>query len=164
MPQFPPSPTQLAVFRSLLFTSAEEEVQKSMVNNFRVQQPLCGRTIRSSFKPFLQGPQIAEGHKHQHWCRWTLHTDILSHTVVTHKHYCTHSVTQAVPRGPSFWDQVHLFKICIVEMVPVSVGKKHMTMFWTFFQISYTSCLVSLKSSMPFFPPLFKLMEFTWDM
>ncbi|TNN01004.1 hypothetical protein fugu_012250 [Takifugu bimaculatus] len=31
---------QLAVFRSLLFTSAEEEVQKSMVNNFRVQQPL----------------------------------------------------------------------------------------------------------------------------
>uniref|UniRef100_H3CA26 Carbonic anhydrase n=2 Tax=Tetraodon nigroviridis TaxID=99883 RepID=H3CA26_TETNG len=40
---------QLAVFRSLLFTSAEEEVQKSMVNNFRVQQPLCGRTVRSSF-------------------------------------------------------------------------------------------------------------------
>ncbi|XP_053361734.1 carbonic anhydrase 5A, mitochondrial isoform X2 [Clarias gariepinus] len=45
---------QLAVFRSLLFTSAEEDVQKSMVNNFRVQQPLKGRTIRSSFTPFLQ--------------------------------------------------------------------------------------------------------------
>uniref|UniRef100_A0A8C6M5T9 Carbonic anhydrase Va n=1 Tax=Nothobranchius furzeri TaxID=105023 RepID=A0A8C6M5T9_NOTFU len=45
---------QLAVFRSLLFTSAEEEVQKSMVNNFRVQQPLRGRAIRSSFTPFLQ--------------------------------------------------------------------------------------------------------------
>ncbi|MEQ2179115.1 hypothetical protein GOODEAATRI_021314 [Goodea atripinnis] len=44
---------QLAVFRSLLFTSAEE-VQKSMVNNFRVQQPLRGRTVRSSFTPFLQ--------------------------------------------------------------------------------------------------------------
>ncbi|XP_010882324.1 carbonic anhydrase 5A, mitochondrial isoform X3 [Esox lucius] len=45
---------QLAVFRSLLFTSAEEEVQKSMVNNFRVQQPLKGRTVRSSFTPFLK--------------------------------------------------------------------------------------------------------------
>ncbi|KAG7473202.1 hypothetical protein MATL_G00093080 [Megalops atlanticus] len=44
---------QLAVFRSLLFTSAEEEVQKSMVNNFRCQQPLKGRTVRSSFSPFL---------------------------------------------------------------------------------------------------------------
>ncbi|KAG9272041.1 carbonic anhydrase 5B, mitochondrial [Astyanax mexicanus] len=45
---------QLAVFRSLLFTSAEEDVQKSMVNNFRVQQPLKGRTVRSSFVPFLK--------------------------------------------------------------------------------------------------------------
>lgn len=44
---------QLAVFRSLLFTAAEEEVQKSMVNNFRVQQPLCGRTVRSSFTSLL---------------------------------------------------------------------------------------------------------------
>ncbi|XP_048828789.1 carbonic anhydrase 5A, mitochondrial [Brienomyrus brachyistius] len=44
---------QLAVFRSLLFTSAEEEMQKSMVNNFRCQQPLRGRTVRSSFSPFL---------------------------------------------------------------------------------------------------------------
>ncbi|XP_058252676.1 carbonic anhydrase 5A, mitochondrial isoform X3 [Hemibagrus wyckioides] len=44
---------KLAVFRSLLFTSAEEEVQKSMVNNFRFQQPLKGRTVRSSFTPFL---------------------------------------------------------------------------------------------------------------
>ncbi|XP_062403285.1 carbonic anhydrase 5A, mitochondrial [Sardina pilchardus] len=46
---------QLAVFRSLLFTSAEEEVQRSMVNNFRVQQPLCGRSVRSSFDPFHHG-------------------------------------------------------------------------------------------------------------
>ncbi|XP_076125918.1 carbonic anhydrase 5A, mitochondrial isoform X2 [Alosa pseudoharengus] len=46
---------QLAVFRSLLFTSAEEEVQRSMVNNFRVQQPLCGRSVRSSFNPFHHG-------------------------------------------------------------------------------------------------------------
>ncbi|XP_076878394.1 carbonic anhydrase 5A, mitochondrial isoform X1 [Brachyhypopomus gauderio] len=52
---------QLAVFRSLLFTSAEEEVQKSMVNNFRVQQPLRGRTVRSSFSPFLQGSPSGEG-------------------------------------------------------------------------------------------------------
>ncbi|XP_015223702.1 carbonic anhydrase 5A, mitochondrial isoform X2 [Lepisosteus oculatus] len=44
---------QLAVFRSLLFTAAEEEVQKSMVNNFRTQQPLKQRTVRSSFTPFL---------------------------------------------------------------------------------------------------------------
>ncbi|KAI1904533.1 hypothetical protein AGOR_G00006620 [Albula goreensis] len=52
---------QLAVFRSLLFTSAEEEVQKSMVNNFRVQQPLRGRTVRSSFTPFLQeAPQDSQ--------------------------------------------------------------------------------------------------------
>ncbi|KAF0041517.1 hypothetical protein F2P81_007415 [Scophthalmus maximus] len=57
----------LAVFRSLLFTSAEEEVQKSMVNNFRVQQPLRGRTVRSSFTPFLQGAPSAEGdNKHAH--------------------------------------------------------------------------------------------------
>uniref|UniRef100_A0A673YA63 Carbonic anhydrase n=1 Tax=Salmo trutta TaxID=8032 RepID=A0A673YA63_SALTR len=52
---------QLAVFRSLLFTSAEEEVQKSMVNNFRVQQPLRGRTVRSSFTPFLQQEPPAKG-------------------------------------------------------------------------------------------------------
>ncbi|XP_035388049.1 carbonic anhydrase 5A, mitochondrial isoform X1 [Electrophorus electricus] len=52
---------QLAVFRSLLFTSAEEDVQKSMVNNFRVQQPLRGRTVRSSFSPFLQGTPSGEG-------------------------------------------------------------------------------------------------------
>ncbi|KAK1163391.1 carbonic anhydrase 5A, mitochondrial [Acipenser oxyrinchus oxyrinchus] len=44
---------QLAVFRSLLFTSADEEEQKSMVNNFRLQQPLMNRTVRSSFSPFL---------------------------------------------------------------------------------------------------------------
>ncbi|XP_055796401.1 carbonic anhydrase 5B, mitochondrial-like isoform X3 [Salvelinus fontinalis] len=52
---------QLAVFRSLLFTSAEEEVQKSMVNNFRVQQSLQGRTVRSSFTPFLKEEQPAKG-------------------------------------------------------------------------------------------------------
>ncbi|KAI4891105.1 hypothetical protein NFI96_011486 [Prochilodus magdalenae] len=52
---------QLAVFRSLLFTSAEEEVQKSMVNNFRVQQPLKGRAVRSSFVPFLQDASAADG-------------------------------------------------------------------------------------------------------
>ncbi|XP_055790434.1 carbonic anhydrase 5B, mitochondrial-like isoform X3 [Salvelinus fontinalis] len=52
---------QLAVFRSLLFTSAEEEVQKSMVNNFRVQQPLSGRTVRSSFTPFLQQEPPVKG-------------------------------------------------------------------------------------------------------
>jgi len=46
--------SQLAVFRSLLFTSAEEQMQRSMVNNFRVQQALKGRTVRSSFSPFLQ--------------------------------------------------------------------------------------------------------------
>lgn len=46
--------SQLAVFRSLLFTSAEEQVQRSMVNNFRVQQAVKGRTVRSSFTPFLQ--------------------------------------------------------------------------------------------------------------
>ncbi|MCI4380383.1 hypothetical protein PGIGA_G00239410 [Pangasianodon gigas] len=51
---------QLAVFRSLLFTSAEEEAQKSMVNNFRVQQPLKGRTVRSSFTPFLQNVPPAD--------------------------------------------------------------------------------------------------------
>ncbi|XP_055047710.1 carbonic anhydrase 5A, mitochondrial isoform X1 [Misgurnus anguillicaudatus] len=45
---------QLAVFRSLLFTSAEEQEQRSMVNNFRIQQDLKERTIRSSFSPFLQ--------------------------------------------------------------------------------------------------------------
>uniref|UniRef100_A0A673JUD4 Carbonic anhydrase Va n=1 Tax=Sinocyclocheilus rhinocerous TaxID=307959 RepID=A0A673JUD4_9TELE len=45
---------QLAVFRSLLFTSAEEQLQRSMVNNFRVQQALKGQTVRSSFTPFLQ--------------------------------------------------------------------------------------------------------------
>lgn len=55
---------QLAVFRSLLFTSAEEEVQKSMVNNFRVQQPLCGRTVRSSFTPFLQEAPPSADNKH----------------------------------------------------------------------------------------------------
>uniref|UniRef100_A0A1A7X0U3 Carbonic anhydrase n=1 Tax=Iconisemion striatum TaxID=60296 RepID=A0A1A7X0U3_9TELE len=57
---------QLAVFRSLLFTSAEEEVQKSMVNNFRVQQPLQGRAVRSSFTPFLQETLSAEGNKQKH--------------------------------------------------------------------------------------------------
>ncbi|XP_066569930.1 carbonic anhydrase 5A, mitochondrial isoform X2 [Amia ocellicauda] len=54
---------QLAVFRSLLFTSAEEEVQMSMVNNFRSQQPLLSRTVRSSFTPFLHNdkePAIPE--------------------------------------------------------------------------------------------------------
>ncbi|MGH0118113.1 UNVERIFIED_CONTAM: hypothetical protein FKN15_043613 [Acipenser sinensis] len=45
--------SMLAVFRSLLFTSADEEEQKSMVNNFRLQQPLMNRTVRSSFSPFL---------------------------------------------------------------------------------------------------------------
>lgn len=45
---------QLAVFRSLLFTSAEEQVQRSMVNNFRVQQDLKGRAVHSSFSPFLK--------------------------------------------------------------------------------------------------------------
>ncbi|KAJ3597094.1 hypothetical protein NHX12_003494 [Muraenolepis orangiensis] len=52
---------ELAVFRSLLFTSAEEEVQKGMVNNFRVQQPLRGRTVRSSFSPFLKEAQSSAG-------------------------------------------------------------------------------------------------------
>ncbi|XP_012688592.1 carbonic anhydrase 5A, mitochondrial isoform X2 [Clupea harengus] len=50
---------QLAVFRSLLFTSAEEEVQRSMVNNFRVQQPVGGRSVRSSFDPFQHGEPSA---------------------------------------------------------------------------------------------------------
>ncbi|KAL4613690.1 carbonic anhydrase 5A, mitochondrial isoform X1 [Arapaima gigas] len=36
-------------FRTLLFTSPEEECQKYMVNNFRNQQPLKGRTVHSSF-------------------------------------------------------------------------------------------------------------------
>ncbi|KAF3854396.1 hypothetical protein F7725_022451 [Dissostichus mawsoni] len=54
----------LAVFRSLLFTSADEEVQKGMVNNFRVQQSQCGRTVRSSFSPFLQEAPSAEEDKH----------------------------------------------------------------------------------------------------
>ncbi|MBN3281455.1 CAH5B anhydrase, partial [Polyodon spathula] len=44
---------QLAVFRSLLFTSADELEQKSMVNNFCLQQPLMNRTVCSSFSPFL---------------------------------------------------------------------------------------------------------------
>lgn len=61
-----PVSSQLAVFRSLLFTSAEEEVQKSMVNNFRVQQPLCGRTVRSSFTSFLQEAASAEANKQPH--------------------------------------------------------------------------------------------------
>ncbi|XP_066504666.1 carbonic anhydrase 5A, mitochondrial isoform X2 [Hoplias malabaricus] len=52
---------QLAVFRSLLFTSAEEQDQKSMVNNFRVQQPLKGRTVRSSFAPFLHENPPGDG-------------------------------------------------------------------------------------------------------
>ncbi|XP_023675585.2 carbonic anhydrase 5B, mitochondrial-like [Paramormyrops kingsleyae] len=55
------SHNQLAVFRSLLFTSADEEVQKSMVNNFRCQQPLRGRNVRSSFSPFLQELSHARG-------------------------------------------------------------------------------------------------------
>lgn len=57
---------QLAVFRSLLFTAAEEEVQKSMVNNFRVTQPLCGRTVRSSFTPFLKDSVCDEVKEHSH--------------------------------------------------------------------------------------------------
>ncbi|XP_019749646.1 carbonic anhydrase 5A, mitochondrial isoform X1 [Hippocampus comes] len=57
---------QLAVFRSLLFTSAEEEVQKSMVNNFRVQQPLRGRTVRSSFSPFLKESPSDQDDQHTH--------------------------------------------------------------------------------------------------
>ncbi|XP_061533497.1 carbonic anhydrase 5A, mitochondrial isoform X2 [Phycodurus eques] len=57
---------QLAVFRSLLFTSAEEEVQKSMVNNFRVQQPLRGRTVRSSFSPFLKESPCEQDDQHTH--------------------------------------------------------------------------------------------------
>ncbi|XP_061628871.1 carbonic anhydrase 5A, mitochondrial isoform X1 [Phyllopteryx taeniolatus] len=57
---------QLAVFRSLLFTSAEEEVQKSMVNNFRVQQPLRGRTVRSSFSPFLKESPCEQADQHTH--------------------------------------------------------------------------------------------------
>ncbi|KAJ7997814.1 hypothetical protein DPEC_G00216030 [Dallia pectoralis] len=55
---------QLAVFRSLLFTSAEEEVQKSMVNNFRVQQPLKGRTMETipetEVSPTLGSPAARE--------------------------------------------------------------------------------------------------------
>ncbi|KAK7891965.1 hypothetical protein WMY93_023928 [Mugilogobius chulae] len=57
---------QLAVFRSLLFTSAEEEVQKSMVNNFRETQPLRGRTVRSSFTPFLKDSTLDEVKEHSH--------------------------------------------------------------------------------------------------
>uniref|UniRef100_A0A3B4AYP1 Carbonic anhydrase n=1 Tax=Periophthalmus magnuspinnatus TaxID=409849 RepID=A0A3B4AYP1_9GOBI len=57
---------QLAVFRSLLFTAAEEEVQKSMVNNFRETQPLRGRTVRSSFTPFLKDSGLDEVKEHSH--------------------------------------------------------------------------------------------------
>ncbi|XP_072291253.1 carbonic anhydrase 5A, mitochondrial isoform X1 [Eucyclogobius newberryi] len=57
---------QLAVFRSLLFTAAEEEVQKSMVNNFRETQPLRGRAVRSSFTPFLKNSPLDEVKEHSH--------------------------------------------------------------------------------------------------
>ncbi|CAL1595284.1 unnamed protein product [Knipowitschia caucasica] len=57
---------QLAVFRSLLFTAAEEEVQKSMVNNFRETQPLRGRTVRSSFTPFIKDSALDEVKEHSH--------------------------------------------------------------------------------------------------
>ncbi|TNN01000.1 hypothetical protein fugu_012246 [Takifugu bimaculatus] len=50
---------QLAVFRSLLFTSAEEEVQKSMVNNFRVQQPL----VRPPHTSLLGNQEALSGRK-----------------------------------------------------------------------------------------------------
>ncbi|KAJ0029569.1 hypothetical protein NQD34_004566 [Periophthalmus magnuspinnatus] len=57
---------KLAVFRSLLFTAAEEEVQKSMVNNFRETQPLRGRTVRSSFTPFLKDSGLDEPYDEKH--------------------------------------------------------------------------------------------------
>ncbi|KAG7270691.1 hypothetical protein CRUP_005358 [Coryphaenoides rupestris] len=50
------------VFRSLLFTPAEEEVQKGMVNNFRVQQPLRGRTL-AVFRSLLFTPAEEEVQK-----------------------------------------------------------------------------------------------------
>ncbi|XP_053304763.1 carbonic anhydrase 5A, mitochondrial isoform X2 [Spea bombifrons] len=45
--------SQLAVFRSLLYSAVGEE-EKNMVDNFRPLQPLMNRTVHSSFQPALQ--------------------------------------------------------------------------------------------------------------
>uniref|UniRef100_UPI00398E4329 carbonic anhydrase 5A, mitochondrial isoform X2 n=1 Tax=Pristiophorus japonicus TaxID=55135 RepID=UPI00398E4329 len=45
------SPKQLAVFRSLFFTSVGEK-QKPMVDNYRPLQPLLKRTVHSTIPPF----------------------------------------------------------------------------------------------------------------
>ncbi|XP_063801731.1 carbonic anhydrase 5A, mitochondrial isoform X2 [Pseudophryne corroboree] len=45
--------SQLAVFRSLLYTAVGEE-EKNMVDNFRPLQPLKDRTVHSTFQPALK--------------------------------------------------------------------------------------------------------------
>ncbi|XP_068116755.1 carbonic anhydrase 5A, mitochondrial isoform X2 [Hyperolius riggenbachi] len=45
--------SQLAVFRSLLYTAVGEE-EKNMVDNFRPLQPLMNRTVHSTFQPALK--------------------------------------------------------------------------------------------------------------
>uniref|UniRef100_A0A673B017 Carbonic anhydrase Va n=1 Tax=Sphaeramia orbicularis TaxID=375764 RepID=A0A673B017_9TELE len=57
---------QLAVFRSLLFTAAEEEVQKSMVNNFRVPAASARSNHPLLLHPVPPGRTSAEGDQHTH--------------------------------------------------------------------------------------------------
>ncbi|PIN88355.1 hypothetical protein AB205_0181790 [Aquarana catesbeiana] len=45
--------SQLAVFRSLLYSAVGEE-EKNMVDNFRPLQPLMNRTVHSTFQPALK--------------------------------------------------------------------------------------------------------------
>ncbi|KAM4614250.1 carbonic anhydrase 5A, mitochondrial isoform 1-T1 [Discoglossus pictus] len=58
--------SQLAVFRSLLYTAVGEE-EKNMVDNFRPLQPLLNRTVHCTFQPALQlsHQKKAEGHTHR---------------------------------------------------------------------------------------------------
>ncbi|NP_001084659.1 carbonic anhydrase VB, mitochondrial L homeolog [Xenopus laevis] len=56
--------SQLAVFRSLLFTAVGEE-EKYMVDNFRPLQPIMNRTVHSSFEPALQISHKKKSEEHR---------------------------------------------------------------------------------------------------
>ncbi|XP_053557207.1 carbonic anhydrase 5A, mitochondrial isoform X2 [Bombina bombina] len=56
--------SQLAVFRSLLYTAVGEE-EKYMVDNFRPLQPLMNRTVHSSFQPALKLSDVKKSEKHR---------------------------------------------------------------------------------------------------
>ncbi|KAM4721474.1 carbonic anhydrase 5A, mitochondrial [Rhinophrynus dorsalis] len=58
--------SQLAVFRSLLFSAVGEEEQY-MVDNFRPLQPLMNRTVHSTFQPAIQMSDMKKkSEKHTH--------------------------------------------------------------------------------------------------